>query len=332
MHDLISAQLCIDDTFAQKTLTMHCSELKLPDNTKDTDIRIAYLKRETGYMVDKLKNPSYRDLTHQQMTSLRHYAGFVLHWLNTTTQTSGTNQDTLPPKEQVLLTLALQSGSHCNRQYLDVFSEIAIQYGCSDLDKEITLKEKAILAVLNTREKAFKTYYYKYSKSLKEETIFEDLLDVNDYHSYENFVQNFGSNFYLRNVSLNKPVRLIFDLIKDRFHYYLLAPSQLLFSQTYCTNYLVKQALTGDLHDILIAWCEEKCPSCYQHILYDEDTMVRKNEQTSALAELMLLDYGILGLSAPHPVNQKKSPFSILQKQSPSPAPSFRKVVASELN
>ncbi len=86
IQEQIQAQLCIDDSFAQKSLEQHCNELSLDKESSQAEVQIAYLKREIRYMVERLTKPSYRDLTHQQVATMHHYARFILHWLNNSNQ------------------------------------------------------------------------------------------------------------------------------------------------------------------------------------------------------------------------------------------------------
>jgi hypothetical protein len=62
--------------------------------------------------------------------------------------------------------------------------------------------------------------------------------------------------------------------------------------------YLTKQTVAGKLHPIFLAWCEEHYPNIYKNIVYTEDFLINHSEQLNALAELMLVDLGILSLQA----------------------------------
>jgi hypothetical protein len=214
-------------------------------------------------------------------------------------------------RNDILLHLAICTGSHCNRIYLETLSSLAEELGCLTNDHAHTLRERALLAAQASRETAFRTYYYKAIAILKKKhpTAFGTLFDdVNDYHTYELFVRTFGANFYLRNPTLTLRYRTSEDIYRSITVHSALTKlgftdEKLLFSQIYNPEYLVDQVITPGtkLHTILIAWCEERFPSCYQTVLYDEDYLINKGAKIRALAELMLLDLDILELNEPYP-------------------------------
>ena len=310
LRDAINNEMSLHDKFNEKSLDEHCVELKLPPNTPPIDIQIAYLTREMSYFVDRLQHPSYRDLTHQQVAEMHRNARFILNYI--TNERAVSNQESaLSKREIILLSIATRTGSHCNRIYLDTLSEISSEpaYGLLK-ELRLTLPERAMLMAQSAREEAFRRYYYAAAPEFKKTNAMfaATWQDLNDYHTYEDFVNTFGSNFYLRNPTLTNRFRMIFDVLSDKFWFYYLSriAPDLLFSNYYNKDYLIKQAVSpeGALHQIFIEWCEEKFPYCYQEFVYDDDMLLNSGPKLNALAELMLLDLEILGLSKPYPTDQ----------------------------
>jgi hypothetical protein len=299
--EAIQNEMCLHDKFNEKSPVDRCAELALPPETELVDIQIAYLQREMTYLVERLKHPSYKDLNHQQMTTLQRYARFLLPKIAQLPQTNDPKE--VSKREALLLSLATRTGSHCNRVYLDTFTELAAEYDFLLEDTALTMQEKAVLMAQSSREEAFRKYYYTLAKVAKSFPPFAIVWDdLNDYHTYEDFANTFGPNFYLRNPALTMRFRSVFDVMVDRFLCYLgqqFAPT-LLFSNTYNASYLVAQSVDPKckLHKTFIAWCEEKYPTSYHSIVYYEYSMINQEniDKINALAELMLLDYGILSI------------------------------------
>jgi hypothetical protein len=138
---------------------------------------------------------------------------------------------------------------------------------------------------------------------------------VDDYHTYEIFVQMFGANFYLRNPTLTLRYRTTREIYREKTVHLTLSKfdftdEKMLFSQTYNAAYLVDQVLRPEskLHNIFIRWCQEHFPSGYENIIYDDDYLLKKEPPTKALAELMLLDLGIVELTDAYPLAEVPSP------------------------
>lgn len=295
LRDIITNQMSLHDKYNQKSSDERCVEFGLPVNTSPVDVQIAYLRREMTYFVERLKSPSFRDLNQQQVAVLHQYARLILPKI--------TN---LPIEERDanLVSLALTTGSHCNRIYLETLSSMAEALGVLIKDT-LTVRENAIVQAQAARETIFRTYYYKTVKLLKQNNPIYDTIfsDIDDYHTYETFVQMFGANFYLRNPTLTLRNRTTTDVYRDQTMHYSLSKlgfkdEKMLFSQMYTPSYLVEQVLDsrGKLHKIFIDWCEEHFPNCYKEVLFDEDFLLKTNGNTKALAELMLLDLDILDL------------------------------------
>jgi|GEM_PF-1264761 len=302
-RELILNEMATHDKFHEKGLKERCLELSLPLQTELVDVEIAFLRREMGYFVERLKNPDYRDLSHLQLAYMHSYARLILPKIQQLPSLK-INDNTILKKDALLLSLAIRTGSHCNRVYLDTLTSIADEFQLIK-DYSLTLQEEAVLAVQTAREHAFREYYYKTATRLKSKNWFFALRwqDLNDYHTYEDFVDLFGSNFYLRNPSLMMRFRTIFNLIQDRYFSLFFFLSKIAFSDTYNVQYLRQEILkpTSKLHLIFLKWCEERFPSCYKGIVYDEDHLLNTGRKIEALAELMLLDLDIVALKDPYP-------------------------------
>jgi hypothetical protein len=308
IQDSIRNQMSLHDKFNKVAPTDWCSELKLPDEASLVEIQIAYLKREMSFFVDRMHHPSHRDLTAEQVAVMHRYARLILTKINT-----------LPLSERhpVLLTIAICTGSHCNRIYLETLSSMAEDFGFL-VQENFSLRERAMIALQASRETAFRNYYYATIKQLKshKESIYRSMFktifeDTDDYHTYEIFVQMFGANFYLRNPTLTLRYRTTREVYRDETVHYSLTKlhytdEKMLFSQIYNADYLITQIVTPGtkLHTVFVAWCAEHFPSCYQSILYDEYSLLRKDHNVTTLAELMLLNLGVLELDAPYPAQE----------------------------
>ena len=327
LKEVINNEMCLHDKFNEKGLDEHCTELKLPPNALPIDIQMAYLNREMRYFVDRLQHPSYRDLSHQQVAEIHRNARFILNYIKNE-RTASNKVGALSKREMILVAIATRTGSHCNRVYLDTLSEISSEPAYGILKGlSLTLQERAVLMAQSAREAAFRRYYYDAAPIFKKMSpIFAATWqDLNDYHTYEDFVAMFGGNFYLRNPALNNRFRMIFDVLQDKYWFYLLrwARPDLLFSHYYNMDYLIEQVVEpgGALHQIFIEWCEEKYPSCYNKLVYDEDMFLNKGPELDALAELMLLDLGILGLSKAYPTNRYLPVPTMPNRVSATPSP-----------
>lgn len=303
-QELISNQMSVHDKYNQASQQSRLAEFNLPTHASPIDAQIAFLKREMSIFVERLKNPSYRDLNHLQVTAMHRYARLILNRIQQ--QARGERRD------ELLLSIALTTGSHCNRAYLESLSAMAGD--CNFLSSDtLNLRDQAALQAQTAREASFRAYYYKTAKKLKElvpEFYGVMWQDLDDYHTYEDFVEIFGRNFYMRNPSLNQRIRTIFDIFHDRYNYYLLTWAQalldieelnMLFSKDYTASYLINQVIhpEGKLHLLFIAWCERHYPSSYKDVVYDEYHLLNEGPEIQALAELMLLDLNILDLDAP---------------------------------
>lgn len=285
LREQLLNEMTIHDKFHSEPLETRQRDLKLPADSTLVEVEIAFLKKEIEYLVERLSNPSYRDFNNQQVNSLQGQARHLLNYLNIAPESEA--------KNAIIISLAIRTGSHCNRMYLEVFSELA-QYVYPSLS--LSLKDQVILDVQAVREDAFRTYYYKLCEILQYKKIF----DVNDYHTYENFVAVYGSFFYLRNSSLSQRVRDIGDVIDEKIFSHLLADRKISFSDFYSEKFLINEVLNGKLHQVFMAWCAEIYPDCYREMIVDEYSFVKSNDlDVQALAKLMLIDCGIIELTEP---------------------------------
>lgn len=306
-RDSIANQMVLHDKYQEAAFTDRCAEFGFSSGTDPVDVQIAYLRREMTYFVERFNNPSYRDLTAQQVAVMHRYVRLILPKIH---------QLPVAKQNDIILTIAICTGSHCNRIYLETLSSLAEELGCLANDT-LTFREQAMLEVQAVRETAFRRYYYHAAKLLKNKhLVFKKLFeDLDDYHTYELFVKMFGANFYLRNATLTLRYRTTQDVYRDKtvhmslsnFHF---TDEKMLFSQTYNSEYLVDQVLRPEskLHNIFIRWCREHFPSGYENILYDDDYLLKKGPKIKALAELMLLDLGILELDDAYPLVDVPTP------------------------
>lgn len=306
-RDTIASQMLLHDKYHEKAFADRCAEFGLSHQAELVDVQIAYLRREMTYFVQRFNNPSYRDLTAQQVAVMHRYVRLLLPKIK---------QLPVARQNDIILTIAICTGSHCNRIYLETLSSLAEEFGCL-VNDTLTFREQAMLEVQAVREAAFRRYYYHAAKLLKNKNpvfkkIFEDL---DDYHTYELFVKLFGANFYLRNPTLTLRYRTTQEIYRDKTVHMSLSrlhftDEKMLFSQTYNAAYLVDQVLRPEskLHTVFIRWCREHFPSGYENIVYDDDHWLKNGPQIKALAELMLLDLGILELNDAYPLGDVSIP------------------------
>lgn len=300
LRNNIFNEMTVHDKFSEKSYGEQAKDLGLPLDTDLVDIQIAYLKNEMAIMVERLSNPSYRDLNHQQITILQSQARYSLDFL-----TRNADEKT---QENFLLSLAMRTGSHCNRAYLDVFSELSTEYHvCGDKEVTLSLKERAALEAQSVREDCFRKYYYKIMPELRKvNSILRNLwADTNDYHVYESFTNCYGAYFYLRNPSLSLRIRTSFDILLEKIEGAAIKYSseeyrQFAFSEHYNYQLLEDAVINGKLHSIFMLWCETLLKGSYNKIVLDSFQMVRSNSRkVKALAKLMLLDLGLVEFNEP---------------------------------
>ena len=320
LRELIDNEMAINDKFNEKTLNEQRIALKLPPNTDPIEVKIAYLKQEMLLVAERLKNPSYKALNHQQINTLIGQSQLMLEQVLTLKDQE--------KKQAMLLTIAIRTGSHCYRMYLETFAELfhlhVYQAG------PLALKEKAALAAQSIREDVFKKYYYAMRPCVQ--TWYANTMDVgylllkdkNDYHAYELFAKNYGAFFYLQNESLSKRARGLYTILEDYFNTYIFLPfvqkaygqkayggpkTKPLFSDYYNDECLINAAVDGKgkLHLIFKEWCNSIYPEAYIDLLFDDDLYpVSQNDpNVRAMARLMLLDLGLVELKEPY---QKKVP------------------------
>ena len=219
------------------------------------------------------------------------------------------NDIPLAMQQQVLLTLAIRTGQHCNRMYLETFADLF--HRCGYHAQKLSLKERAVLLAQSAREDAFKRYYYAFMpvwRKIQASTLNPDYFlsaDVNDYHAYELFARQFGAFFYLPNQTLSRRTRSFFEIASDHVFSYLLklANAKLCFSDYYNTEYLIKAVLDGQgkLHGVFKDWCDTIYPEAYNESRLDEDLypVADDNPRLRTLACLMLLDLGLVESTTP---------------------------------
>jgi len=276
LRGAINNEMVVHDNFNVKSLETHRNELALPTNSSEVDVKIAYLKREMSRLVELLTHPSYKDLTHVQMNTLRGQAREVLANISAANSINEL-------KQSVLIALALRTGEHCNRVYLDTFAELFLRCGYRRI--ELTLKERATLCAQEAREACFKTYYYRMQDTWQLMMTRAPHLraltnDVNDFHAYELFVDLIGKHLYLPNQTLQRTVREPIHIVVDHMMKASMKPpsqatlTDTLFSDHYTSMFLINQALDarGKLHLIFQEWCNSTFyDTAYNDFFFDED-------------------------------------------------------------
>lgn len=202
IQDTILCQMYAHDKFNGQNLDSFSSKKALVAH------QIAYLKQEMRVFVERLEQSSHRDFTHLQAANMHGYARLLLSKI-----------EAYPSAERAdaLVAIAITTGSHCYRAYLQNLSEIAAEKEIL-FSPDLTLREHALLAVQDIRETAFRTYYYDTVRVFNQYNPF--WTDVDDYFTYEDFVYWFGLNFYLRNVSFTQGFREASEVICDRLFAY----------------------------------------------------------------------------------------------------------------
>ncbi len=287
LRELIVNQMAVHDKFHEKSLEQRRIEFNLPTDCEDAEIHIAFLKKEMEHLVERLNHPSAsRSINHEQRITMCGQARRVLEHLLQ-------HEANVDQQERILLNLALRTGSHCSRIYLETFAEI-----CNSLHfetAELSLRERTVLAAQVLRDEQYKKYYYFVMKNLY------GFIDLNDYHSYENFVAYYGMFFYLQNQSLQNRYPDGIDLLADRGYYYFLkAMGQPVFAEYYNEGTLIESVTSGLLHPLFQLWCEEFYEGAYDQWVLDEYSSVKENApDVLALAKLFLLDLGLVELTQP---------------------------------
>ncbi len=310
LRELINNEMAIHDKFNEKTLIEQCVALKLPPNTDPIEVKIAYLKNEMQLVVARLQNPSYKALNHQQINTLVGQSQLILeHILSLKDQEK---------KQSMLLTIAIRTGSHCYRMYLETFADLFHLHVYQA--EPLALKEKAALAAQSIREDEFKKYYYAMRPCIQKyygvtmDVGYLLLKDKNDYHAYEFFAKDYGAFFYLQNESLSKRARGLYAIVEDYVNTYIFLPliqkayggpkTKPLFSDYYNDECLINAAVDGQgkLHLIFKDWCNSMYPEAYTDLLFDEDLypLSKSDPNIRAMARLMLLDLGLVELKEPY--------------------------------
>lgn len=306
LQGMLGAQFVVQDQFYKKTLDEHRNALKLHTQAPESEIKIAYLVQEMCYTVERLRNGHSSGLSQEHILSLNKYARYVLkyiedHW-NIYPETC----------QRVLIEIALRAGSHCNRMYVDTFSEVFHRHIDSLPEHAaLTEHERLILAMQDYRDKCFREYYYYAVRCLKDkETHFGLVLynDEHDYHTYEAFSEDVGMTLYLRNSTVEPTTARTLDQI---FSAYVMRcffqlcdiPS---FNTFYAAEKMIEAILkageaAASLHKSFRVWCETTVPGSYEELVLDDVYLVREeSEDVRNLVKLMLLDNGIVDLDRPY--------------------------------
>jgi len=285
IQDTILCQMYAHDKFNGQNLDGFSSNKALVAH------QIAYLKQEMRVFVERLEQSSHRDFTHLQAANMHGYARLLLSKMEAYSSDE---------RADVLVAIAITTGSHCYRAYLQNLSEIAAEKGIL-FSPDLTFREHAMLVVQDIRETAFRTYYYHTVRVLNQYLYFNIIwADVDDYFTYEDFVYWLGLNFKLSNVSFTLGFREASEVICDRLFAYFFRGSKLLFCEHYTVDYLVDQAIHPEkkLYPIFLEWCAERGVNVL-HLDDDFMPIAHDPDELRALAELMLLDLNIIDVKQP---------------------------------
>jgi hypothetical protein len=252
--------------------------------------QITYLKQEMEVFVGRLDQASHRDFSHLQAANMHGYARLLL-----------SKMEAYSPGERadLLLAIAMTTGSHCYRSYPQNLSDFAAEKKIL-FSPDLTLRNRAMLVAQDIREAAFRTYYYNTVRVFNKYFYFNIIWgDIEDYFTYEDFVYWFGLNFYLRNVSFTLGFREASEVLWDRAVAFFFQGDKLLFRENYTVDFLVEQAVNPEekLYPIFADWCVEKNIN-----IWDEDQLIKYKSDPNelrALAEFMLLDLKIIDVKKP---------------------------------
>jgi hypothetical protein len=303
---LIEAEITANDDFMRSELKDHIKNLGLHEKASCYEIKVAYLKQEMKWMVERLQSNVPRNLNHEQIAILKGHGRHILEHIKRL------NPNRNKQFSLILIELSLRTGSHCSRMYLECFSEIMRNQHLTPF-KQLDLKEQVILKMHSLRSDKFSKYYHEMTSLIKQgvnktnnffgKTMVNTLWsDTNDYHTYEDFCISIGSNLYLDNPTLSIRFRDLSNIAMDIYLIFILSlhHKNLLFSTHYTSNFLIDELISGKLAPEFQKWCNSLYPNAYQDFCIDEYAMVDKfNPYTRALATLMLLDSNILQFKKP---------------------------------
>ncbi|MDF1684109.1 MAG: hypothetical protein P1U36_05585 [Legionellaceae bacterium] len=202
IRDFILCQMYAHDKFNGQNLESLSKEA-LAARQED------FLKQEMQVFVERLEQASHRDFSHLQAANMHGYARLLLSKMDTPEYSPEERAD-------LLLAIAMTTGSHCYRSYPQNLSDFAAEKEIL-FSPELTLREHALLVVQDIREAAFRTYYDNTVRVFNQYFYFNIIWgDIEDYFTYEDFVYWFGLNLYLRNVSFTLGFREASEVLWDR--------------------------------------------------------------------------------------------------------------------
>ncbi len=122
----------------------------------------AYLKQQIGIMVERLKTSSPRNMTPEQVAILKGQGGLILNHLKTLRRTN------YQLFTRIIIELAIRTGAHCSRIYLESFSNILTTHHLQKIPK-LCLKELVLLKTQKIKNEAFTKYYYYFISNIKQQ-------------------------------------------------------------------------------------------------------------------------------------------------------------------
>ncbi len=290
----IEAQFLSQDDFLMQSIPELIQKYGLPQTATRYQVMQAYLADEMNETIRRLNTCRSKDLPRERLISMNNQAAHALDCIEKNWQ--GTRK----LASQLLLKIAFQTGSHCNRMYCETFSEIYHEYIVQD-SLELTTQERIVLSAQKQRERAVKSYYYKMVSILKADVpVMDSLLeDANDYHTYEVFMYIVGPSLYVYNPLLGQAlVKSWINLLVAHYFKWLLDEFNLSFTDDYNVLSFIEtiKDSTSEMHRLFKTWLDQEAPEFYDSFLTDEDGIldVKNNlKLIHGLAKLFLLDNDI---------------------------------------
>lgn len=299
IQDIVNNHLVDHEGFNSDSLDSYRKKLNLPINTNDYDVKIQYLRKEMVCFVERLKQKRHGDLLANQVADLHSYAILLLNFLKDPNKCSNNLL------QRYLFQIASETGSHCNRMYLESLSNMVSNINNDISIQDIFSDEETILKLQNIRDTKFKEYFYIIRTRMR---FYNYFYDKNDYHNYENFSSDFGCNFFLSNTSLNSNFQSLNSMLFDRFTNFFFKKNKIRFNDFYSVDYILNQMLSesSTLFKNFQNWCKNKNLN-----ILNEYYLFEIKDEIKGYALLMLLELNIISHNSPE-LNQKLK--NILEK------------------
>lgn len=270
------------EAFNSISLKRHKINLNLAENTDPYEVKVTYLKKQIKSFLERLNQQNHEDLSENQIKDMYGHANIILKLIN------DDNICNLNRKKEILLKLAMATGSNSNSIYLESLGNISSQLSTEKLNKKLSLEERTILTIQLIRENAVKEYYYKIYDEIP---MMENFFDKNNNQLYTLFANTFCSNFFLINSNLDDNFRNIFTMFFDYYINFLFKSDKLRFIDFYTVDYLINQALKpySKLFYCFEEWCKIK-----EINILDENNELDHSINLRNLVKIMLLELNVI--------------------------------------